>query len=809
MHAIVRDIRYAFRSLRKSPLLSVTAILALTLGIALTTTMFSIIYGSLLKGLPFDHGRDIVALTTINPANQNNNGGGQNVSVSDYADYQAQSHSFDALGADYSGTVNISGTEKPERFDGAFISANTFDILRVHPILGSGFVEDEGRPGGGQVAVLGYDMWHDRYAADPAAVGKIIRANGVPYTIIGVMPPGFTFPDRAQIWLPLQFDAAATKRGQGQSLNVFGRLKTGVSIDQANADVVAIAKRLANDYKESNGNLTAAVQPFVDGDIGKPIRAMLYAMLGAVFFVLMIACANVANLLLDRAAHRTKEVGIRTALGASRAAVIRQFLAEASALSVVGAVCGVALAHVGVDLFNRAIVNVQVPFYIDIRIYPIVLVFTIGVAVLSTLLSGAIPAYQSSRVDINEVLKDETRGASSFRIGKITKGLVIVEIALSCALLVCAGLTIKSVAGLRNVDTGFETKSVFTARIGFPAPYADTVMEEQFYEQVAQRVAALPGVEAASISAGLPGAQQGIGGSTFGLEEKSYLADKDYPTTATTAVSPGFFSTLRIPLIRGRLFTSADRQTTMPVAVVSQSFVRTFIPTGDAIGKRIRFGASKSTQPWVTIVGIIPDIFTGDPNTPKPPLVIRPLQQAHSSFVYISARTEAPPLSLAGPVRDLVASMNPDIPIYWPLTLDDAIARNSWFYNVFGSMFMIFGGIALALAAIGLYAVMSFSVSRRTREVGIRIALGAQARDVVGLILRQGALQIVIGMGAGLFAAYGLSLELAPILYNVKPHDPGIFGVVGLVLTLTGLLACFIPATRATRVDPLGALRSE
>ncbi len=806
MQALLRDVRYGLRALLKSPGLTIVATLALTLGIGLTTTMFSIVYGALMKGLPYPDGDRIVVVNRANPTKGINR---QNLPIQDFVDYKAQQHVLADLGAFTSGTIYVSGEEKAERFDGSFVTANLFDIVGVRPLLGRTFRAGEDTPSGDKVAILSYSMWRERYNSNANIVGKQIRVNGVPFSVVGVMPDGFAFPNNDKIWVPLQVDPLEGKRGEGQYVQAFGKLKPDVSLDKATVELTTIAKRLGAEYKESNEGFTAVVTPFTDNYIGKEPRQLLFTMLGAVFFVLLIACANVANLLLDRAAHRTKEVGVRTALGASRGAVIRQFLAEALVLSLAATVGGIVLAQVGITLFNQAITVTQVPFFIDIKLHPPVLLFSIGVAVLTTLVSGAIPAYQSSRADINEILKDEARGASSFRIGRISKGLVIFEIALSCGLLVAAGLMIKSVTKMSTMDPGFTTKDVFTARIGFPSAYTDTLAEWRFFDQVVERVGALPGVQSAAISSGLPAARQGMNGAPFALEGQTYLKDKDYPFTRTLAVTPNFFSTLKIPLAQGRGFTDADRVGSLPVVIVNRAFIAKYFPKTDPIGRRVKLGNSRSTQPWATIVGVVGDVFTGDQQQPIAPALFQPFAQARSTFVYISARAAAQPLALTQPIRDVVGSLNADIPLYWVQTLGDAIAQSLWFVRVFGTMFVIFGVVALFLASVGLYAVMSFSVVRRTREVGIRMALGAQARNVVQMIFGQGLVQLAVGMTVGLAFAFGISQLLKVILFQVEPRDPVIFSGVAAVLVVVGMLACLIPARRATLVDPLVALRSD
>ena len=805
MSALLRDLRVSSRALRKHAGLSVVAVTALTLGIGLTTTMFSIVYGALMKGLPFADGDRIVMLVA---QNLSRNWTRMSPSYPDYVEFRRQQRSFSELAAYTSGTVLVSGTERAERYGGSWVTANMFTISGVSPILGRTFRQGEDAVGGEQVAVVSYAMWQNRFGGERSIIGKSIRVNGVPHTVIGVMPEGYAFPDNDAIWLPLQIDPLVGKRSEARHVEVVGKLRPGVTLDAVNAEVNVTSRRLAETYKETNEGLSATVMPFTDGQIGPEPRRLLYTMLGAVFFVLLIACANVANLLLDRAAHRTKEVGIRTALGASRVTVVRQFLTEALVLASVGTVLGVAASYFGVRAFNRAIASTDPPFWIDIRLHPPVLLFAIGVAVIATLASGILPSLQASRTDINEILKDESRGASSLRIGRLSRALVVFEIALSCGLLVAAGLMIKSVVRLRQIDPGFTTANVFTARVGFPSAYTDTLQQRQFFEGLQQRLASVPGVEAVSLSTSLPGT--GIGSGSFAIEGKSYAKDTDYPRAGSMRVAAGFFSTFQLRILQGRGIGSEDRVGTVPVAVVNQAAVAKYFAGVDPIGKRVRLGDSKSTAPWLTIVGVVPNTFSGDPEEPRAPAIYTSLAQFHSSFASIALRVRGGnPMAITPQVRDVVASLNPDIAIYFVYSMKEAIARQLWFVRVFGTMFMIFGMIALFLAGIGLYAVMAFSVSRRTREVGIRVALGAQAGHVIGMVLRQGLLQLAVGMTFGLALALGVSRLLQIILFEVQPRDPFIFAGVIAVLSAAGMLACLIPARRATRIDPLDALRSE
>ncbi len=806
MSAWIRDLQLSARTLRRTPAMAIVAVLALTLGIGLTTMMFSIVYGAMMRGLPYEGGDRIVV---VQRANAERDIQRQGLRIRDFVDVRDQQKSFSHLAAYTSGTMNVSGREKAERFSGSWISRGLLDMTGTGPLMGRTFREEELVPGGPKAALLGYAMWQSYLGGDPSVLGTTLRVNGESHEVVGIMPDGFRFPSDDQLWLPMQTDPSVGDRGEGPFVTTFGKLAPEVSVQEANAELGTIAARLAADYPAANKGFSMYALPFVEQAIGREPRQLLLTMLGAVFFVLLIACTNVANLLLDRAAHRSKEVGVRKALGGSRAGIARIFLSEAMVLAAIGTILGVALAHFAIDAFNRAIVDTQPPFFINIALHPPVLLFAIGVTALSTMLAGLIPGIQASRSDISEVLKDESRGSSSLKLGRLSKGLVIFEIALSCGLLVAAGLMIKSVAKTRNMDTGFTSENVFTARIGFPAGFRDSTAQQQFFRELQTRVSALPGVQSAALSSGLPGAQQGFNGSDFALDGVSYEREQDLPDVRTLSVSQQFFETLEIPLRQGRTFTEGDRAGSLDVGIVTERFARQFLSGADPIGRRVRLGGLESVAPWITIVGVVPDVFGGDPSDPRPAALFRPMAQVNSAFAYVSVRTGLPPLDMTQPVREAVASLEPDLPIYWPMTYAQAIEGPLWFVRIFGTMFMIFGFVALFLASIGLYAVMSFSVSRRSREMGVRMALGSSTREVIALVLRQGAWQLVIGLAAGLAFAAVISRVMTVVLFDVKPLDVVVFGGVAAVLALAGLTACLIPARRATGVDPAIVMRSE
>lgn len=806
MEGWLKDLRYAWRGLFRTPGVSLIAVVALALGIGLTTIMFSIVYGALHRGLPFDGADRIMNVERANPSQDIDE---MSVPIHDYVDWVATQRSFAALGAYFSGTVNIRGTERPERYEGAFMTANTLEVLREQPLLGRWFSEAEASPGGPMVAVLGYRVWQDRFGGSRDVLGEVVSINGRSGEVIGVMAEGFAFPEVEEVWVPLQSDPS-TERSSGQQLQVFGRLAEGVSIDQAMQEFTGIAERIAQQHPETNEGVVPIIGPYTEEFIGQEERALLYTMLATVMMVLFIACANVANLLLARAAIRTRDVAIRTAMGASRWRVIVQLMAEAVVLAVVGALLGTTIAWVGIGMFARAIEATDPPFWLEFRLDAPILGFVILAAGVAALVSGAIPAVRASSTDVNGILKDESRGSSSLHIGRLSRWLVVAEVAMSVALLVASGLMVKSVVRLNDLDYGYPTDNVFTARIGlFEESYPDPAARQRVWDEVLARAQALPGVQSAALMSSAPGT--GSNGNLVQIDGETYTADRDVPSARFALVSPEFFDTFEAGALQGRLFTSLDGPDAALVTVVNQSFVERFFPDGQAVGRRIKPGRLDPTAPWLEIVGVVPDLglaSVGDPVEESPPHgFYLPLAQADSRFLTLAARTDGAPLTLTGPVRDLVAAIDGDTPIYFVETLQSAIDRSLWFYGIFGGLFAAFGVAALFLASVGLYGVMSFSVSRRIQEMGIRMALGAGARDVLRLVLRQGLGQIAMGMVIGSGLAVLVARGLAIVIYDAAPWDPGTYLVVFGVLALTGFLASWVPARRATRVHPMEALR--
>ncbi len=806
MENILKDFKYGLRMLVKNPGIAVIAVLAFALGIGLTTTMFSIVYGALYRGLPFEEPRELMHLERNNLPEDIES---MEVTLHDFLDWRAQQKSFEDISAFYMRSSYLADAEdRPERYTGTFISANFLDVLGVRPMMGRGFTEADDSPNAEPVILLGYNVWRDRYGGALDVVGRTVRLNGETMTVAGVMPEGFEFPIDNHLWTPLRMNPLEIERGEGITLEVFGRLKDNVGTEQAYAEFSAIAQRLALEYPETNEGIGVIIQPYTKEFIGDEPVQLLHFMLIAVFLVLLIACANVANLLLSRAAIRTKEVAIRSALGASRSRVVFQLLSEAFAIAAVGGVLGLGVGWIGVAMFNRAIVDANPPFWIDIKIDPAALIFVLALVIVSSLVAGIMPALKASGTNVNDVLKDENRGSSSLRIGKLSKALVVAELALSFGLLVSAGLMIKSVMNAANIPFGFATENVFTARLGLPvADYPDSLSQLQFYDALEPRLQTRYGAENVALARTFPGL--GSMGSRLAVEGEVYERDQDYPETRWVRITPGYFETFGVTLRQGRNFSRQDNVQSLPVAIVNESFARTHFGNESPLGRRVRLGDSKSEEPWLTIVGVAPDMYLDGPENEEPEGLYVPFHQNPDEWVGIAIKTAGSPLAITSDVRDIVASVDDNMPIYFIDSLEGWINQGTWFIRVFGTIFMIFGGVALFLASVGLYGVMAFSVSQRTKEMGVRMALGAQGPDVLRLIVKQGVVQLSIGLVLGLGLAVLLSRGMDILLFGVEPLDPTTFLAIIVVLAGTGLLASFIPARRATRVDPVIALKYE
>ena len=809
MNQLFTDLRSGVRMLFKYPTLSLVSIVTLGLGIGLSTTVFCVVNGGLFKGLPFKDGDRIVSLVGTNPAQ---NQPRQPVSAQDLAVWQARQTSFDELGAYTFSPINLSTEEgRPERFRSAQLTVAAFRALGVEPALGRGFREGDDRPGAEPVVLLGDTLWRERYGSSPAIVGTAIRANGVMRTVIGVMPPKFAFPILESLWTPLPIDPVARPRGQGPVYQLVARLKPGVTVAQAKAQAVAIAAQLEQEFPATNRGVGANVLPYAQTVLGPEIYALLYTMLGAGVGVLLIACVNVSNLLVARASLRRREVAVRIALGAARHRVVRQHLTEVLVLATVGAALGIGLSLFGMRLFTDALSVNPPPFWITFELDYRVMLFVLGLIMLASAFAGTLPALHAARVSAGAVLKDDSRSSTSASLGRFSSALVVGELAVSCGLLIAAGLMIKSVVQLKNVRMPFAIESVLTARVDLPRDrYADSKASIRFFEQLLPRLQAVAGVEAATLSDGLPAA--GNGSIAVQIEGKSYPQTTDYPLAREGIVTAGYFDTFQTRVLSGREFTPADTAGSLPVAIVNESFARLHYPNLDPVGHQMKRIRPEGKEPWMTIVGVVPDLLMegiGNNNASAVGYYIPIAQSDVANGVRIAVRARGEPGALTSLIRSAVTALDNDLAIYEIDTMRRVIDRQTWFYRIFGTFFMVFGLCALFLAAAGLYGVMSFAVTQRTREMGVRSALGAHGLQLIALVMRKSLVQLAIGLVLGLGLAFAASGALQPILYHVNPRDVAVFVAVPLTLALASLFASFLPARRVARIDPVIALSTE
>lgn len=809
MQTLRQDLLLGVRALRKEPGSAVIASLTLALGIGLCTISFSLVYGVFLRGLDIPEPDRVTLIYRANPLRDQDQMG---VTAHDFHDWRSQQTSFESLAHFSNGSVNLAGSEEPERYEGAFVSANVFDALRVRPILGTSFRPGDDNAGAPLTMVLGYDAWATRYRSDSSVVGTSVVVNGEPATILGVMPRGFRFPENQDLWVA-QRDTRASNpdRSRSPGFQVFGRLKDGVTQGQAELQMAQIALRLAVAYPESNKGITTRFVGFVEDNTGPELVAVFGAMQVATIFVLLIAIANVANLLMARATLRTREAAVRTALGATRFRVVLPFFTETLVLALIGALLGIGIAYAGITMFDGATQDVGKPYYMDFALDLPVVLFVIAVTVGTALLASSAPAFYVLKTDVNATLKDESRGASGVLGGRLTRILVTAEIALSCALLIGAGLMVRSIVKLRTFEYPYTTENVLTASVRLSdTDYSTPEARRNFFVNLAERLEALPGARAATLTTNLPVDNSG---RDIGIAGEVYSRPQDYPTVSNASVAPSFFRTFGTAVIRGRNFSSNDAGTSAPVAIVNQAFVDRFFPGREALGQRLtERTAGDSLAAWKTIVGIVPNLHMEgfDSDDRRPWGYYTPLAQRDVRGVSIAILASGPDATaLTGSVRQAVRSLNPNLPIFEVRSMQGVIRQASWFYYVFGTLFIAFGAAALFMATVGLYGVLSFSVSRRMREMGIRMALGASAQDVIRLVLRQGGKQIAVGLAVGLLAAYGLTRVIGILMFEVTPQDPAVFAMVVFIIVAVGLLASLVPARRATLTQPTVALRHE
>ena len=827
-----QDVRVGLRVLFKDKIFCFLAVLVLGLGIGGATTQFTVVNAVVLRGFSFPHPEQLVSVGLIDPkaTDQNNNFGVGNIpTAQDYEDLKSGQRSFSLMTGYLSGsTINVTYKNSPQRYTGSYVTEDFFKIVGVSPMIGRDFTAADNKPGVEKVAILGDEIWRRDFGADPHIIGQSVRINGKAATIIGVMPPNFKFPFSEELWTPLYNEFPPVARGElflganNRSPAVIGRLKPGVTLDQVNAEFITLARRLAEDNPKTNQNFTSAsVQPLLKAFTGVQLRQQVWAMLAAVILVLLIACVNVMNMQFGRAALRGKELAIRGALGATRWRLVRQMLTESLVVAVFGAVVGVLLAYWSVDALARAINAAPFPppywwrFTIDVR----VLAFTLGITLAATIVSGLVPAFLSARGNAAEMMKEGGRGNSSRLVNVITRVLVVGQIALTAALLIATTLQIKSIRNQMKLDYGYDENAIYAARMALmEGAYPNEDSRREFFKHAVRGLRTNPQF----ISAAMTDRFQmtfGAGGQ-YEVDGQNYLTDRDRPRGNFESVSDEYFTTLGLKILEGRDFTVDDSDTKQPVAIVNASFARKHWGNQSALGHQVRIFNPGQPQPWRTIVGVVPDTLMQGPFDQQtenagfymPLLGASPATQFCTIVVRPRAGQRADTLGPA--LGRAVAELDSNLPTYFPGTParfhNEILSAN----RLIATLFTIFGLVAFILSAVGLYGVMSFSVSQRTQEFGIRMALGADARRIFRMVMRQGAWQLLIGLVLGAGAAALLlgvlaAAALKNILFKVNALDPTIYFAVAGLLTLVAAASCFVPARRATRVNPVEALRYE
>lgn len=802
MQTIWQDMKYGVRMLIKHPGFTVVAVLTLALGIGANSAIFSVVNAVLLRPLQFKEPDRLVKLWETLPQQ----GLTGSVSAPNFLDWREQNQVFTELSAYETANFSLQGKDQPERVLGVSTTAGFFDVISTPPQLGRTFQAGEDQAGRNLVAVISDRLWQRNFGADPEIVGKSITLGGESFNVIGVMPPGFEFPSATtDVWTPLVFSKEQLAERGNHSLRVIGRLKADATLQQAQEQMSAIARRIAQQYPDNQAGRDIKLIRLQEETV-QNVRPALLILLGAVGFVLLIACTNVANLLLARAATRRREIAIRTALGAGRARLVRQFLTESLLLSLMGGALGLIVGKWGVDALV-ALASGFLPRASEIGLDARVLGFTLLLSMMTAIVFGLAPALQISKTDVQEALKEGGSSGSSPRGNWLRSLLAVAEIAAALMLLVGAGLLIRSFMRLQQVNTGLRPQNVLTMKITLPeAKYKTKESAITFHDQVLGRVSALPGVETAGMINILPIQQYGWNGHirVEGIPQNDPPLLVEYRTASTD-----YFRTLGIPLVQGRLFNTGDTATATQVVVVNQTFVRQLLAGQDPIGKRINNGDNEVN--WMTITGVVGDVRQSGLSRPTRPELFIPYTQpqGNSQSMSLVVRAASDPTTLANAIRREVLAVDPNQPIYDIQTMETVIGKSVSNQRLNMLLMGIFAALAMTLALVGIYSVMSYMVTQHTREIGIRIALGAQTGHILKLVLGQGLLLTFIGVGLGLLGAYGLTRLMASLLYEVKSTDPVTFLAVSLLLVAVALLACYLPARRASRVDPMVALRYE
>jgi predicted permease len=806
MRAFIYELKAAVSGLGRAPAFTALAAGVLGLGLGAVIFMYGVADTLMMKPPPFPNADRLYTIVTVD--GQKAGDYDQSMLPQDYLKVREASPEFEAIGAAYLGTTYLTGDGQAERYDGGFMDGYVFDVIGVAPELGRAILPRDTIPGATPVVVLSHDLWGERFASDAGVIGRMVRVNGKSSEVIGVMPQGFTFPSTADLWVANQQDATRIPRNEGVDVGVYLRLREGASPDVAQQALAPVAAAIKAEVGQQAFNGHFELLPFAAGFIGNEGATLIWTLLIAVGFVLLIACANVSNLLLARSAYRVRETTVRSALGASRGRLVIHMLAEGFVISAIATLLGLLFASIALDGFQVAMTRLMDDspswwvFEMDARAATV----AVGAALLSTLLAGLPAAIRASRPSLDALLRDGGRTGTGHAIGRIAWMLVVFEVALACLLLGISALMTKSVLTATSSDTGVRTDDIMTARVGLTVgTYVEEADQARFWETLVDRISSQPGIHSAAVTTSLPGT--GTGDKPVSVEGRDYGDVSTKPFVKNVQVSPSYFETFRLSAVQGRVFDNRDRADSMPVIVVNEAMARLLWPDGSAIGARVRSDIGQDDS-WKTVVGVVPDVVHDNGGTISPTLY-ESVSQSPQRFMSIAVRGEGDLRALIGGVRTALAQTDPDLALYWLRTLDEARSVQNAGYRIIGTMFAVFASVALVLAAAGLFGVLAFHVGQRTREIGVRRALGADDGRILRMVMRASGVQIVLGVAIGMLLLPLMGRGLGDVLGEVSPYDPGIYGTVVALMIVVAIAATLAPTRRALKVDPAAALRYE
>jgi len=806
MRGFIDEIRAAISGLARAPAFTALAVGVLGLGLGAVIFMFGVANTLMLKPAPYPQGERLYSIATL--GGQGPTDYDDSMKPIDYWKIREAQTQFEAMGSIYVGTAYLTGDGQAERYDGGFADGTIFDVAGTAPELGRTILPRDTIEGAAPVVVLGHQLWRERFNSEPSVIGRVVRVNGKSAEVIGVMPEGFSFPANADLWVANQQDPTRMARQDTVDVAVYGRLRAGGDLDVAQQELAPVAAHIKTTVPKEVWNGRFEVKPFAAGFIGDEGSKLIWTLVIAVGFVLLIACANVSNLLLARSAYRVRETTVRSALGASRGRLIAHMLAEGVVISTLATLLGLLIASIALDGMRIVVFRLidESPTWWAFEIDYLVAGIAVIAAFFSTLVAGLPAAIRASRPSLDSLLRDGGRTGTGLAIGKIAWGLVVFEVALACLLLGVSALMTKGVLRATSGDTGVEMKDIMTARVGLTAgTYPEDADQVRFWETLVERIRSQPGITAATVTTSLPGHFSSDGPVT--IEGRDYGDSSTKPDVQEVVTTPSFFETFRLAPLRGRLFDGRDVEGSMETVVINETMARELFADQSPIGTRLRMELDEDGG-WMTIVGVVPDVAHDDRGMHVATLYMPVAQQAQR-FMSIALRGEGDPRALIGAVRTALAQTDPDLALYWVRTLEEGRIIATAGFRIIGTMFAVFSGVALVLAAAGLFGVLAFHVGQRTREIGVRRALGADNRRILRMIMRTSGVQVLIGVGIGMLLLPVMGSGLGDVLNDVSPYDPGVYALVVVLMLAVAVAATLTPTRRALKVDPAAALRYE